>query len=269
MPWPRRNTGSRLRYGSETTGPAVSTASASSNKASGRRHRHLRISRRNPARSASAFPPAGWHDCSCHPILNATAAAFSGRSFPDLREGGGRTRCSRLPRQHRSKHRDRPLHHGTDANTRYSTPCVTLVKTQVTGGHEIHAPPHLGADGQPDCAGLYGLRRPGPPRPMRGPSTRTRPAISISELGRSSPRCVISPRMAQRTLPPFGAAADSSSTTVQTVHIRAFCVTAIVGPPVLGTAPQDADGTLCGLRGDLAPTRQPRQIAAQRSCTEF
>src|SRR5271157_3240763 len=130
MPWPRRNTGSRLRYGSETTGPAVSTASASSNKASGRRHRHLRISRRNPARSASAFPPAGWHDCSCHPILNATAAAFSGRSFPDLREGGGRTRCSRLPRQHRSKHRDRPLHHGTDANTRYSTPCVTLVKTQ-------------------------------------------------------------------------------------------------------------------------------------------
>src|SRR5271157_546837 len=50
--------------------------------------------------------------------------------FPDLREGGGRTRCSRLPRQHRSKHRHRPLHHGTDANTRYSTPCVTLVKTQ-------------------------------------------------------------------------------------------------------------------------------------------
>src|SRR5208283_2589091 len=53
--------------------------------------------------------------------------------FPDLREGGGRTRCSRLPRQHRSKHRHRPLHHGTDANTRYSTPCITLVKTQVTG----------------------------------------------------------------------------------------------------------------------------------------
>jgi hypothetical protein len=42
---------------------------------------------------------------------------------------------------------------------------------------------------------------------------------------------------------------------VQTVHIRAFCASAIVGPPVLGTAPQDADGSQPQLEIRLAGVR--------------
>ena len=88
MPCPRRNPGSRLRYGSDTTGPgAVSTASATSNSASGHRHRHPQNPRRNPARPASAFPAPGqtyWHGCSWPLILGNTAAVLSPEEFFSL-----------------------------------------------------------------------------------------------------------------------------------------------------------------------------------------
>src|SRR5271166_3067662 len=166
--------------------------------------------------------------------------------FPDLREGGGRTRCSRLPRQHRSKHRHRPLHHGTDANTRYSTPCVTLVKTQA----RPESPKPAAKAGSARSPAWRPLFKP-PDRNSRpctrSPAATASPALACQASATPSARPAPDPRHAeQASKRTFSAETDSygrlllivATVTLRIVRISDHVMLMDFDPDITGIASQ-------------------------------